>query len=233
MAWPPPFQPFAPDHLAALAAIPLVVALIPWLARRLLHPRGQARAGLALAAVLVAQEIAKVAIRVYGHGDRLAESLPLNLCGLAALMTAWVLWRQSYRVHEIAYFWGIGGSLPALLTPDLPYGYPHVFYFLFFGGHGLVLVGVVYATAVLDLWPTLRSVGKAALGALALVAVMMPVNALLDANYLYIRAKPEGDTLIDWMGPWPGYVAVMAGVGVIVCLLCYVPLALIGRDRRN
>ena len=186
-----------------------------------------------IAAALLLHEIGKVSIRVVGYGEPLAESLPLHLCGLAALMTAWILWQHSYRVHEIAYFWGIGGSLPALLTPDLPYDFPHPWYFIFFGGHGLILVGVVYATIVFRLRPTARSILRTALASLALVAVMLPVNLLLDANYLYLRARPEGATLIDYMGPWPWYILAMIASGLLVCLLCYAPLALARRATRH
>ncbi len=230
--WPPPFQPFDASHLLALLAIGVAVIVVAWLARWLLDVRGRAIAGGVIAVGLLLHEVGKVVIRVHGYGDRLADSLPLHLCGLAALMTAWVLWRHSNRVHEIAYFWGIGGTLPALLTPDLPYDYPHVFYFLFFGGHGLILVGVFYATAVLGLRPSGRSVPRTVAASIVLVAVMAPVNWLLDANYLYLRAKPEGSTLVDFMGPWPWYVAVMFALGILVCLICYAPLALVGRTTR-
>jgi hypothetical integral membrane protein (TIGR02206 family) len=226
MGWPPTFEPFGTAHLSALAAIVLAAAVVPLLAARLFDARGRAIGGMVLAAGLLLHEIVKVPIRVHGYGEPLTESLPLHLCGLAALMTAWVLWRRSYRVHEIAYFWGIGGSLPALLTPDLPYDFPHPWYFIFFVGHGLIVVGVVYATVVHRLRPTFRSVGKTFVASVALVAVMIPVNGMLGANYLYLRAKPEGATLVDYMGPWPWYVAVMVVAGLVVTLACYAPLAL-------
>lgn len=231
MEWPPTFSLFGTGHVGALAAIVVASVSVPLLARRLLEPRGQAIGGGVLAVGLLLHEAVKVPIRVHGYGEPLTESLPLHLCGLAALMTAWVLWQRSYRVHEIAYFWGIGGSLPALLTPDLPYDFPHPWYFIFFVGHGLIVLGVVYATVVHRLRPTLRSVAKTVAASIALVIVMTPVNWLLDANYLYLRAKPEGATLIDYMGPWPWYVAVMFAAGAVVALACHAPLAL-SRPRR-
>lgn len=226
-----PFDPFGAGHLSALAVIVAATFAIPVLARALLDERGRAIGGLVLAGGLLLHEVSKIFIRAYGYGEPLAESLPLHMCGVAALMTAWVLWRHSYRVHEIAYFWGIGGTVPAVLSPDLPYDYPHPWFFIFFGGHGLILAGVLYATVVFGLWPGLRSVIRTVYASLGLVAAMVPVNWLLDANYLYLRAKPETATLIDYMGPWPWYIGVMFASGLLVCLLCYAPLA-VARSRR-
>lgn len=145
-------------------------------------------------------------------------------------------------LHEIAkvpirvrgYGDPLAESLPALLTPELPYDYPHPWFFVFFGGHGLIFVGVLYATVVVGLHPALASLGRTLVASLGLIAAMVPVNAALEANYLYLRAKPEGATLVDLMGPWPWpwYVPVMAASGLLVCLLCYAPVALARRLRR-
>lgn len=47
--------------------------------------------------------------------------------------------RRSYSGYEIAYFWGLGGTLQAVLTPDLQHGFPSLVYVNFFLGHGLVI----------------------------------------------------------------------------------------------
>jgi hypothetical integral membrane protein (TIGR02206 family) len=55
--------------------------------------------------------------------------------------------------------------------------------------------------------------------------LMVIVNALLDANYLYLRAKPPGPSIYDYLGPWPWYVLSAWVLGLVVCVLCYLPFA--------
>ena len=51
------------------------------------------------------------------------------------------------------------------------------------------------------------------------IAVMC-FNAATGTNYGYLNRKPAVGTLLDWFGPWPGYVvveiAVVAGVWALM-----------------
>lgn len=229
----PDFNAFGSAHVSALIVIAIVSASLPLLARRLFDQHGQHVLALVIAIALVLSEISKIAVRTLGYDEPLAESLPLHLCGIAAFLMAWVLWRYSYSVYEVAYFWGIGGSLPALLTPDLPYDFPHPFFLIFFGGHGLIILGVLYATLGYGYRPRWHSIGKTITASLALIAIMIPVNLFLDSNYLYLCARPEQATLIDYFGPWPWYVPVMFAIGLALCLACYAPFAIAGRSAMS
>ena len=119
----------------------------------------------------------------------------------------------------------MAGTVQAILTPDLPFGFPSLLYVSFFIGHGLVIVGVIYAVVVMGLRPTLASVGRALLATLAYAALIAPLNMALGTNYLYLRHKPEGASLMDYFGPWPWYLFVLLGVGTVIFLLCYAPIA--------
>ena len=159
-------------------------------------------------------------IGVYGHPW--GQSLPLDLCRLNEALCAWMLFRRSYRVFEVAYFLAMAGSVSALAMPDLVHGYPDPRFLMFFTSHGLAVVAVLYAVFGWGFRPTLRSVGIYTL----LIAAL---NPLLDANYLFLRAKPEGASVLDHLGPWPFYVIGLIGLAVVACLLCYLPFALAAR----
>ncbi|MEX2352592.1 MAG: TIGR02206 family membrane protein, partial [Gammaproteobacteria bacterium] len=179
----PSFVIFGPAHIGALAAIAVLAVSVPLLARQL--DKGfQYRLGVLIAWALLLLEISKSVIGVYVYGNSLGLSLPLHLCGIAALLTAWVLWRKSYAAYEIACFWGIAGSVPTLLTPDVAAGFPHLAFFIFFSSHGMIVLGVLYATFVYGYRPRLRSIGKTFLATMILVIVVTPLNLLLDANYM-------------------------------------------------
>jgi hypothetical integral membrane protein (TIGR02206 family) len=221
----PPFILFGQAHVLALLSVAVLIFVIPLLVRRL-EPRHGRRIGLVIAAVLVLNEISNFIVSVYVYDVPPGASLPLHLCGVAALLTAWMLWRRSYRAYEISWFWAMAGSIPALLTPDLAAGFPHPTFLHFFAGHGLIMLGALHATLVDGFRPVLRSMGKAILASLLLMLVITPVNLVLDTNYMYLCSKPGSATLMDYFGPWPWYIASLVLAGSVICFICYLPFAL-------
>jgi len=119
-----------------------------------------------------------------------------------------------------------------MITPDLDAGFPDPQYLLFFAGHGLVLLAVVLPIAAWGFRPRFASVAITLAVTGAYAAVIAPLNYLLDANYLFLRAKPEGASIIDLFGPWPYYLVPLSGVAVATCLLAYLPFAIHARLTR-
>lgn len=222
----PPFVPFGQSHIMMLLVVLIAVVIIPWATRRLSQSTGRGIA-LVIAAVLFLNEVVVSLLDMYVYQLSLAESLPLQLCAVAALLTAWMLWRRSYAAYEIVYFWGIGGSIAAMLTPDLSVGFPHPRFFHFFLGHGLIMLGVMHATFAWQFRPGLRSVGKAIMASIVLMLVIGLLNELLGTNYMYLCAKPAQNTLMDAMGVWPWYLLTLIVAGSAVYLLCLVPFLLL------
>ena len=103
-----------------------------------------------------------------------------------------------------------------MLTPDLPWGFPHWEFFVFFGLHGLVIVAALVLVFGLGLTPSPRRAlaglpghprpGRAWPG---------PPTSLLEMNFMFLRGKPQAATPLDWMGPWPIYILTGAGVALV------------------
>lgn len=219
----PTFVLFDRAHLASLAIIAVVAFAFPWLMRRLAPLRWQVRIGVLLGLLLLLLEPLSMWLRVQVYGDALALILPLHLCGLAMLLTAATLVLRSHRAYEVVYFWAWGGTLQALLTPDLRLGFPDLRYISFFIGHGLILVGVLYATLVYGFRPYAVSILRS-MAALALTALLIaPINYWLGANYLYLSRKPEQASLMDLLGPWPWYILSLSLLAVLSSGLFYLP----------
>lgn len=227
-----PFIPFGLDHVATMIIIGLLAFVIPMLLKTDNDSRGLVEARV-LSVLLIISELGKLLVSVLIYNNSLATSLPLHLCGVAAFLVAWTLWHRSYSSYEIVYFWGIGGGVPAILTPDLLAGFPHPSFFYFFISHGLILLGVMYATIVFRFRPVFVSVAKAIVATFVLMAVIYPVNLLLDSNYMYLLAKPQALTLMEFMGQWPWYLLTLTVIGIIVYLLCYLPFLFIGRHEKQ
>jgi hypothetical integral membrane protein (TIGR02206 family) len=177
------------------------------------------------AAIIVAHELGNVALHLFVFEFAWRESLPLNFCRANMWLVAWMLARRSYRAFEVAYFWAVVGAGVALLAPDLQEGFPHPLFFTFFVGHGLGVFAVVYAVRGFGFTPGLASLARALLAAVALAAVAISVNAWLDTNYLYLARRPAGSAILDVFEPWPGYLAGVFSVGLLACVLAWLPFA--------
>jgi hypothetical integral membrane protein (TIGR02206 family) len=225
------FELFGAQHLWAVAAILLVSAVLP-LAVRPLSVGTRTRLGYGLALLLIAQEWAQVhgMVRLYGWGPYL---LPLHLCALSVYLTAWTLATHGQRAYELAYYWAIGGASQALLTPDLTAAFPSPAFLFFFFGHGLVILGVLYATLALGLRPSAGSIPWVLGVTLAVAAGVFAVNLWLGTNFMYLRDKPSQPSVLDWFGPWPEYLPFLVLAGVLSILLSYLPFALLDTVRQR
>lgn len=219
----PEFVLFGVAHIATLATVCASAVAAGLL--------GRSRAGMSpavhtLAAALVLQEVVKLYYYIGIADEPWQLNLPLHLCRVNELLCVVMLLARSYRVFEVSYFLAMAGSVSAMLTPALSAGFPHPKFVLFFVGHGLAVIAVVYAIFAFGFRPRPRSIAIT-LGLTAAYAVLIaPLNYVLDSNYLYLREQPEPATLLALFGPWPWYVLALFGLTFVACGLAYAPFAL-------
>src|SRR3989338_2982299 len=112
MAAAHPFVLFGTDHIAVVVLVAgAMVALIVG-HRWITEPRDRWLRRVAAIGLLGNEVIALIVAVLQGRAR-----VPLQLCELALFVTVWALWRPRHRVSELAYFWGVTGSVQALLTP--------------------------------------------------------------------------------------------------------------------
>ena len=119
----------------------------------------------------------------------------------------------------------MAGSTSALLMPDLLHGFPDPRFVAFFFSHGLSVIAVLYAVFGFGFRPTLSSVGRVLVFLALYAAAIAAINLLFGSNYLFLCRKPEGASLLDFLGPWPVYLAAMFAIAIAACFLCYLPFA--------
>ncbi|WP_462321563.1 YwaF family protein [Halochromatium sp.] len=223
------FVLFSSSHLAAIGLILAASLLLP-IAVRSLAPSRARLIGLLLALLLVSQELVQLVL-LFQRDGLTAQMLPLHLCALAVWLTAWVLITDSPRVFEVVYFWALGGTTQALVTPDLGQGFPSAEFVLFFLGHGLVIIGVTYALIVYRLRPVPASLIRVPLLTLGVAGLALGVNTVLGTNFMYLMEKPAGTSLLDWFGPWPWYWLALIAILALTILVLYAPFFIADRLR--
>ena len=179
------------------------------------------RSGAAILAGFAAEQL------VYAErGEWSARvNLPFQLSDAVTLVSVLALWRPRPLLVELVYYWAFAGTLQALATPDLRQAYPDALYFTYFATHG----GVLAAACLLVIGERRPPRRGSALRAFAVTAGFAAAAAAATlatgGNYLFLRRKPAGGSLLDAMGPWPLYIAAAAALG----LLLFVVLEAIAR----
>lgn len=149
--------------------------------------------------------------------------LPLELCDAALVLAVATLLRPRQGAAELLWFWSASGSVLAMLTPELPWNFPRWEFVVFFGLHGLVLVAAVLLVFGLGLRPRPGAAWRALGITAAWTAFVFLVNVALGTNFMYLRHKPVVATPLDWMGPWPVYIAAGAAVALVLFHLLALP----------
>src|SRR5439155_17140956 len=116
-----------------------------------------------------------------------AASLPVQLCDVAGFVAAAaLLWRQLVLV-EVAYYWGLGGTFQALLTPDLKDHFPSFPYLQFYVTHDLVILAALFLVIGLGLQPRSGAVRRIFLLTLTFAWLVGVIDLFTGGNYMYLR----------------------------------------------
>ena len=200
------FEPFGSAHVATLLVLSGAAVGLVGLARR---PEFRRPIRTALVLVLVggvALHLSTIAAR---RPLQLEDVLPLHLCDMAIVLALVALVTRAQRVTELLYFWTVTGTALAMVTPALRDGFPSLRYLTYFGLHGGVLLAAVVLVFGEGIRPRSGGALRAWLFTNVYAAMVFAVDLALDENYLYLRAKPRGATLLDAFGPWPIYIVVV------------------------
>jgi hypothetical integral membrane protein (TIGR02206 family) len=153
--------------------------------------------------------------------------LPLWLCSVTSWTLPLLLIWRSQRYYEWAYFMGIIGAALALSTPDLTiYGFPHYRFIEFLTLHGAIIVAIFYMTVVEGFRPTWKSLPRVIIITNLYWLFCALVNSRIGSNYLYTQGKLPTPSLLDVLGPHPWYLLWMEALGILFCILLYLPFAL-------
>lgn len=221
------FTFFSTSHLLALGVIAFLGISIYLFRHQLRQESWDLTGRYTLAFILLLQESLLNTWRLVNGTWSVATSLPLHLCGAGVVLSIFMLIYRKYWIYEICYFWGLGGAIQALFTPDIgQYGFPHFRFFHFFVSHGTLILASLFMTFVYQYRPSHRSVWKIFLYTNVYMAFIAVFNALTGANYLYICHKPATGSILDFLGPWPWYILALEVVGIVAFYIYYSPFAL-------
>ena len=134
-------------------------------------------------------------------------NLPIQLCGISSLICCVLPFiKKKKKLFEFVYYTGIIGGVMAILTPQMNYFDGTIRYYLnFYVSHSLIIALPIFMFLHLDMKLPRLSWFKLWINLNILMAIIMPINFLLDSNYMYVNAPPEVDNPLV-IGDWPYYI---------------------------
>jgi hypothetical integral membrane protein (TIGR02206 family) len=146
------------------------------------------------------------------------------MCDLSEIFLVWFLLGGPRILYTCAFFWGLGGATMAILTPDISHHDLDYIYFMI--GHGMIVVGIMYATIALGNRPHAKDIITVSLiTAFILLPNIYLINDLLGepANFWYLQAKPDGASLMDMFPDPPHSLFFTVPLAIAVFYLIYLP----------
>jgi hypothetical integral membrane protein (TIGR02206 family) len=208
-------------HLTILAAIAAAgAALGGWIR---LAPAAARFVRFTLGALLALNELTWFALRYSREGIHASFNLPLQLSDLVFWVAIFVLFTCRQPAFDFLYYAGLPTAVMAVITPDLWSPVTSFAGISFFVAHGGIIV-----TVLMLLWgrvmrpgpPGVRHVWAPLLGWAALAGA---ADWAFEANYMYLREKPRAFSILNWLGPWPVYIAASGGLAWVLFQLLWRP----------
>jgi hypothetical integral membrane protein (TIGR02206 family) len=208
---------FSDAHLAALGVLALTASVSVWAPRR--HPgRWMVLAARTLALVIFVAWAGEYVADVVLATWTIQYDIPLQLTDAVSVVAILALWSRRMMLVELLYFWSLTASLQAVLTPDLSWSFPSVYYFTYFTYHIGAIVAGCFLVLGCRMYPRPGAVWRVYAATLAFTAIAALADILTGGNYMYLREKPEHSSLLNLMGPWPWYIAETVVLALVLLL---------------
>jgi hypothetical integral membrane protein (TIGR02206 family) len=222
----PPFQAFGVAHITVILltiTLPFVLATI---VRRRKWRSAERVVVITLSALLVVNYVVFMClVRQFGAVSW-QQILPLQLCDWGMVVVIVAMLTGNQRWFEIAYFWGIGGTLQAVLTPNLRFAFPDFRFISFFVSHCGIIVGVVFLMLVHRYRPYPMSIVRVFLWTELYFVITMIADAYTGYNYGFLLHKPEAFSILSFLSDSrPLYLVQMHGVALLFFIILYLPFA--------
>jgi len=226
---------FSGLHFVTVAVCLLLVALVTSVGRNLRGTQSEVRLRHSLAITTVIYWAVYNTWWNWGGWD-LKEGLPLHICDLNAIFAALALLTGNRWMRAVLYFWTFALTSQAFIQPHLSYGPAYVVFWGFWGTHALILACAVYDLVVLAFRPDWRDLGRTCVVSAAYIAVVMPIDLVLGANYAYV-GNPADPRMIPpfvaALGPWPWRALGVCALATLAFVLVLLPWLAVRRTQRG
>ena len=219
---------FGSQHISALSTVIAVSVATPIVLRTANNIEVKKFVSMVLAILLILHELIKPFYRYYLFGHELLLVFPIHICHLAAISMGLFLILKKEFLFEIAYFWGLSGNLLAMVTPDMKYGFPNLEFTMFYFGHGLLLLSILFACVCLKTNLRWSSILRVFIATILILPAMYGLNIALESyqpnvNYWYLMITPGPDTILSLFPEPPWHIPYVAVTALLIFIVSFIP----------
>jgi hypothetical integral membrane protein (TIGR02206 family) len=230
----PEFHAFGLSHLIVIVLTIGVPFLLAVIVHRTKSRHLERSICFAISALLLINYVAYLFVARRFGVDHWYKVLPLQLCDWAMIVIIGALWSGNRRWLEVAYFWGIGGTLQAILTPNLRFGFPDLRFISFFVAHSGIIIGIVFLMLIYGFRPRPIGILRTFAWTEVYFVVAFTVDLLTGENYGFLLHKPEAASLLNFLSDSrPLYLLEFHILAFVFFALLYAPFAIVDLVRKG
>jgi hypothetical integral membrane protein (TIGR02206 family) len=216
------FRTWSWEHWAILTFGALLTAYWLYKGRRAATPEAQQRIALNMSLVGVIAWLYADVVMFLTHQAPMQSILPFHLCYFLNLLFPYMLYKRKIAWFDWLYPIVMAGCLQALFTPDLEEIFPHYYSIRYWVVHLGLIQSMLYAIVVYGFRPSWQGIFKCAVFLNVYALCMIPINWLLDTNFLYLR-HPAPGSIMTKLGPWPEYLYGLEVLMLVLFTVVYLP----------
>jgi hypothetical integral membrane protein (TIGR02206 family) len=230
----PEFHAFGLSHLIVIILTIGVPFLLALFVHRTKSRHLERSICFAISALLLINYVAYLFVARRFGVDHWYKVLPLQLCDWAMIVIIGALWSGNRRWLEVAYFWGIGGTLQAIITPNLRFGFPDLRFISFFVAHSGIIIGIVFLMLIYGFRPRPIGILRTFAWTEVYFVVAFTVDLLTGENYGFLLHKPEAASLLNFLSDSrPLYLLEFHILAFVFFALLYAPFAIVDLVRKG
>ena len=227
------FTNYSIEHFLSLFSVIVSAFFLLVYSFRTLNHRQHHKLFQAFAALVCLSQVFKSCIRVYLGNFNILTDLPLELCNIMTFLMLFTLLTKNRALWAIIYFWIMSGTFQALFTPTLLQSFPNYEFFRYWLVHGGLVICAIYPLVNLNWTLQFSDIIKSMISLNILAFIMYHFNRYLGSNYMYLNAKPSGDTLYKILGEWPYYILQLELVMIILFSFWFVVARALARLKAS
>ena len=228
------FHVFGPAHVAVIALTVILPFILAFSVRRTRSRTLERSIRVTISALLLVNYLAYLFVARRFGVTEWYRALPMQLCDWAMIVIIGALWSGNKRWLELAYFWGMGGTLQAIITPNLRYGFPDLRFISFFVAHSGIVIGIVFLMLIYGFRPAPMAILRTFAWTEVYFVVAFTVDLFTGVNYGFLLHKPEAASLLNLLSDArPLYLLEFNLLAFAFFAALYAPFALVDLIRNR
>ena len=213
---------FMTDEWKTWTLFSLIFISVPLIVARFLNRTQKIKVTYLIGVIMILDFITENGGYIMSGTWDVQYNLPIQLCGISSLICCVLPFiKKKDKLFQFVYYTGVIGGIMAILTPQMNYFDGSLRYYLnYYVSHSLIIALPIFMFLHLDIKLPKFSWFKIWIHLNILMAIIMPINFLLDSNYMYVNAAPEVSNPLV-IGEWPYYLLIWEPLVMIIAYLIY------------